>query len=376
MVPLALALLPGASVAAAQDPVEPSSAIYVSMCPDEPVDGRCQDMLGGRADTELTALAPDGSTRRILTDNDAYEQRPVWSPDGERVAFSLGRRGWGCDTNSGLRTMAAGGGDVEVLTRRDGYGCDFATDWSPNGRRILFEHECGLCFEVRWISADGEHDQRLSTEGNRNDPDAYALDAHWVNGGKGVVFSKNDYPRDSHGVFRVRPDTTGLRRISPRMFVQDVAVSPNGRLVAFQGTPVKKSPDRQTDVWVMRSDGSNLRQVTDDPTPEHRIQWSPDGTTLVFVWGNQATYVGTVRKDGSEYTALRPEGMHDEIFRQYDPFWSPDGAEIAFLGERFDDTGMHLEFAAYVVAADGSYYRRLTEFDQDLRVWGWEPGYP
>lgn len=159
------------------------------------------------------------------------------------------------------------------------------------------------------------------------------------------------------------------------MFVGDVAVSPNGRLVAFEGMAFAQSPGRQRDLWVMRSDGSNLRRVTDDPPAEHGIQWSPDGDTLVFVSGNQASHLATVRKDGSAYTVLEPDGMGDELFRQWDPFWSPDGAEIVFLGERFGMTN-DLEFAAYVVAADGSHYRRLTEFEQDLRVWGWEPRSP
>lgn len=194
---LALSAVSGA--AAAQDPPEPVSAIYVSMCPEPVVAGQCRDAIGQRLDTELTALSPDGDERRVLTDNRAYEHRPVWSPDAERVAFSLGRRGWSCDTNQGLRTMAAAGGDVDVLTRRS-FGCDHATDWSPDGRRILFEHECSLCFEVWWVSADDEHDQRLSTEGDRNDPDAYALDGHWVDGGSAVVFGKNDYARDVHGI--------------------------------------------------------------------------------------------------------------------------------------------------------------------------------
>ena len=105
---LAAALLPFAGAASAQD-AGPESAIYVSMCPEEPVGGRCLDAAGGASDTELTALAPDGSARSVLTDNDAYEQRPVWSPDHERVVFSVGPRDYDCERNRGLRTMDADG---------------------------------------------------------------------------------------------------------------------------------------------------------------------------------------------------------------------------------------------------------------------------
>lgn len=252
-------------------------------------------------------------------------------------------------------------------------GCDFATDWSPNGRRILFDHECALCNEVWWVSADGEHDQRLSTEGNRNDPDAYSSDGHWVDGGKAVVYYKNDYNRDVHGVFRVRPDTTGRRRLGPRMYVDDIAVSPDGRFVAFVGMPYPVTEEGHRDVWVMGSDGSHLVQVTDDAPAEAGLEWSPDGATLVFVSGDQQTMIVTVGRDGSGRRALEPVGMSSEYFREYDPHWSPDGSEIVFLAERLRMLSNDFEYAAYVVAADGSYYRRVTEFERDLRVWGWKP---
>lgn len=371
---LAIALVPAGGAASAQDPAGAASAIYVSMCTEAPVASRCVDAAGERLDTELTALSPDGSTQRVLTSNDTYEHHPVWSPGSDRVVLSLGRRGWSCNRNRGLRTMDADGTDLEVLTRRS-FGCDIATDWSPDGRRILFESECSLCVEVHWISADGEHDQRLSTEGNRNDPDAYSRAGHWVDGGK-VVYYRSAYGSEDHGVFRVRPDATHRRRLSPRMLVRDLALSPNRKLVAFVGMTAEETPGRHPDIWVMRSDGSNLRQVTDDELVERNLDWSPDGATLVFVSGDQDTQLSTIRRDGTERRVLEPAGMTEEYFREYDPYWSPDGTEIVFLAERLPLLSQGFDYAAYVVAADGSYYRRLTEFDRDLRVWGWEPVAP
>jgi hypothetical protein len=98
--------------------------------------------------------------------------------------------------------------------------------------------------------------------------------------------------------------------------------------------------------------------------------------TLAFVSGHQDSYIATVRRDGSDYTVLEPVGLDQELFRQWDLHWAPDGSEIAFLGERITMLGNDLEHAAYVVAADGSSYRRLTEFERGLRVWGWEPVAP
>lgn len=46
------------------------------------------------ADLWMVALPPDDAGPRRLTDDPSYEDRPVFSPDGTRVAFFSGRTGY------------------------------------------------------------------------------------------------------------------------------------------------------------------------------------------------------------------------------------------------------------------------------------------
>ncbi|NMC13263.1 MAG: hypothetical protein GYA34_10325, partial [Chloroflexi bacterium] len=89
-------------------------------------------------------------------------------------------------------------------------------------------------------------------------------------------------------------------------------------------------------IWVMDSEGKNLRQVTDMPEGACQPDWSPDGMQLIFISpcsGNQETYRGSglfvINYDGSGLLPLSTIPGGD-----YDPDWSPDGKFIAFTSLR------------------------------------------
>jgi hypothetical protein len=73
----------------------------------------------------------DGSLDRRLTDNDAGDMEPCWSPDGTQIAFISNRNG-----SPQLHIMNADGSDVTRLTYSDGW--DGEPAWSPDGAWIAF----------------------------------------------------------------------------------------------------------------------------------------------------------------------------------------------------------------------------------------------
>lgn len=102
--------------------------------------------------------------------------------------------------------------------------------------------------------------------------------------------------------------------------------SPDGRRVVFQsnrtGTP---------QIYLMDSDGGNLRQLTDEPLGAETPKWSPDGLTILF-----ASYVGdadndvfVMNTDGSERRQLTDSPGYDGH-----PNWSADGTRIIFNSDR------------------------------------------
>ena len=115
--------------------------------------------------------------------------------------------------------------------------------------------------------------------------------------------------------------------------VGEVAISPDGRLVAFTVTTVIEAENRRhREIWMQelrngRPEGGPFRFT--DPTREASgPRWSPDGRILSFqsprdaADGADATWFARVTFPGGE--AYRIDGVAGA------PVWSPDGAWIAY----------------------------------------------
>mgnify|MGYP000044180253 CR=1 FL=1 len=86
------------------------------------------------------------------------------------------------------------------------------------------------------------------------------------------------------------------------------------------------------DLYSVRPDGSDLRQLTHGSEWENHPSWSPDGTSLAFASnrnGNGNWDIYTMNSDGTQVTQLTDNPSSD-----LEPVWSPDGARLAFTSNR------------------------------------------
>jgi TolB protein len=200
----------------------------------------------------------------------------------------------------------------------------------------------------------------------------------------------------------------------------DGAWSPDGKWVVYRDST--RGINNDDEVFVAAADGSERRNITNDPANDWGPDWSPDGSTIAF---NSDRDAGRLRgylvdPDGSnlrvldidgwvEYPSFSPDGTaivfmgHEagdyEIYvadiatgetRQLTdspgndgwPVWSPDGSTIAFTSERDDcsfvpsdqecwrtDEPADQHRDVWVMNADGSGQRRVTSETGQFVAW-------
>jgi Tol biopolymer transport system component len=101
------------------------------------------------------------------------------------------------------------------------------------------------------------------------------------------------------------------------------------------------------EVYTMRTDGTGIVRLTTNNAEETDLQWSPDGTRLLFA---KDTEIYVMKADGTQQTRLTISGYADRS-----PTWSPDGRRIAYVSSAF-----RIEDQIFVMNADGSNPRQLT----------------
>lgn len=135
--------------------------------------------------------------------------------------------------------------------------------------------------------------------------------------------------------------------------------------VVFASTQADEDDDQtnETNIFMMRPDGTEVRQVTSYSGSDWTPDLSPDGQTVVFASGrNTKSGIHTVRVDGTELESLTPAGGDHS-----DPSWSPDGQQIVFVSNG------DVSFEIYAMNADGSEATRLTYHESGCRDPDWSP---
>ena len=152
--------------------------------------------------------------------------------------------------------------------------------------------------------------------------------------------------------------------------------SPSGQWILFE-KPVERST---AELWMMRNDGSNARQLDANPYQQLSYHWAPGEDRLAYL----STDFGALtveNADGSSKVVL--VSAQDEGWDGIGGFihWSPDGGWLAIaVSERGDPSGDGPYRAPYVglwaIRADGSEKRELIaerDVGYGLLIAGWTP---
>jgi Tol biopolymer transport system component len=299
--------------------------------------------------------------------------KPTWSPDGREIAFTTENADLDPQNTLGLSSLWI----VDVASGRERQieNVDAVLpSWSPSGERIAYTTRGAIAGSTRldiWtVHRSGENPVAVTTDGAPNWNPVWAPDGrhlYFVSGRGGPINLWRVPIDEASGTPAGPPEAV----IVPSPFVAHITMSADGTRIAYssilrsrniqklpidpatgasRGEPTwittgsrlwanpDPSPDGKSfvfyssvhpegDLYVARTDGTGLRQLTSGADPIDRMpRWSPDGQWIAFhsIRGKDQ-YLWKIRPDGSDRQQLSP--LADAIY----PVWSPDGTRMAIL---------------------------------------------
>lgn len=202
------------------------------------------------------------SRLRPLTPPGARVGSAAWAPDGKRIVYPLSSR---AGNHFSLWVVGAGGGGARRLTSG---GIDLEPSWSPNGRLIAFVRVDPASYKGGiWLVRPDGGGLRMLRVGVKN-----ATEPVWSPGGARLLVG------DGRAIYSVRPDRGGVRKVvslsaDAQGAVEDPqpAWSPDGRWIVF--CQFRAGVVGRSDLWLVRPDGTGLRQLTRSPELDRDPSW-------------------------------------------------------------------------------------------------------
>ncbi len=252
---------------------------------------------------QLCMINRDGTGLAQLTDMEASNYYPVFTPDGDSLLFSSNR-------NGAFDLYLQQFSEKQLVQLTQNIGNVISPDYSPDGRQIVFANRAGDGPTSIWmVNADGVNPRLLYTGTNT------IVAVAWAPNGEKIAYAMSVGVPQEYQIFTMdangknhMPVSQGLQGIggsidwSPdsknlliyagpysdkNIFRLDLAslqftqltdggnnaggsYSPDGKYIVFNSL----RNDDQADLYIMRSDGANQVQLTNNPEPDWGAQWN------------------------------------------------------------------------------------------------------
>ena len=254
---------------------------------------------------QLCLVNADGTDYQQITNVEAHNYYPVYSPLGDSIVYAANQNGGVFDIFLFVFKTS------ELVRLTENIGNVFSPSFSPDGRTILFANRAAEGPTSLWtVDFTGKNAKLLYAGPNT------IVSADWSPDGQTIAFAMAVDESNKYEIFLMDADASNVRQItyglegiggsldwSPDgrylliyagptgdkdIFRIDIekqiaeqltnggnnaacSYSPDGQWIAFNSL----RNDDQADIFVMRADGSSMRQVTDNPEPDWQPQWEP-----------------------------------------------------------------------------------------------------
>ena len=260
---------------------------------------------------QIYTMNIDGSGVRMVSTGKGRTTCSYFFQNGKRITYSSTHLAdpacppkpdfskgyvWAIYPGYDLFSAAPNGSDIQQITKTSGYDAEAVI--SPNGKRIAFTSMRDGDLDIYTMDLDGKNVKRLTTDIGYDGGPFWSYDSGWI-------------------VFRAHHPKTE----------KDIA--------DYKGL-LKENLIRPTalDIWVMKADGTNKKQITNNGKANFAPYFFPDGKRVIFS-SNAADPRGrdfdlyAINVDGSGLERVTFNSTFDGF-----PMFSPDGKKLVFASNR------------------------------------------
>jgi TolB protein len=252
---------------------------------------------------QLFTVEPDGTGARQLTHFSSSDAvHASWSPDGSGIAFERD-----FPKRAGIYTMGLDGGDLKSLTP---HGLQGLPAYSPDGSTIVFDRSLPR-EDALWLMRSNGSGLRQLTHNSPARKGECRCEGSPVFSpdGRRITFVRTITDLKT-AVFVVNADGSGLKQLTPWHLGVSAKLdwSPDGSKILIS-SPQQERPGTASNVFTLRPDGTGLTQLTHETKPGvHDLAdgFSPDGTKIIFAKtvGGGPFQVYVMKSDGSSVRQL------------------------------------------------------------------------